>query len=76
MRWRRRTTRADGAAPADVGTGELEQVQQALEELETAKRAARERASEISRIARTLRTLGERNHFAPMVWDALKGEFK
>lgn len=76
MRWRRRKTKAEGTSPAVDCTEELAQIRQELEELETAKSEARERASEISRITRTLRTLGERNHFAPMVWDALKGEFK
>ena len=71
--WRRRP-RSEHADPQAV-----EDVQAAEEALRTLERdlvAARARTAVISEISRTLRRLGERNHFAPLIKDALGGKFR
>lgn len=73
MRWFRRRKRGPEAAPP---ADDVRAAQEALWCLERDIEAARERTSEIRRISRTLRSLGERNHFAPLIRDALGGEFE
>jgi hypothetical protein len=51
-------------------------VQDALQELQRDLASARARTAVISEISRTLRRLGERNHFAPLIKDALGGKFR
>jgi hypothetical protein len=51
-------------------------VQDALQSLERDIEQAHARTAVISEISRTLRRLGERNHFAPMIKDALGGKFR
>jgi hypothetical protein len=73
VRWRRhKASRAeDERAAEDVRAAE-----EALHDLEGDLARARERTAVISEISRTLRRLGERNHFAPLIKDALGGKFQ
>lgn len=73
MRWRRRPTSKaeDTRAAEDVRAAE-----EALRCLERDLAEARARTAVISEISRTLRRLGERNHFAPLIKDALGGKFQ
>lgn len=72
MRWRkhRKTSSEDEQVARD-----MQAVHDALEALDQDIVRARRRTSEIMEISRTLRSLGEQNHFAPMVLDALGGRF-
>lgn len=75
MRWFKHRTREPD--PGDVQAAEdVQAAKEALRCLEQDMEAARERTSEIREISRTLRRLGERNHFAPLVRDALGGKFQ
>lgn len=73
MLWRkhRRSEPDDGQGPEEV-----QAAQDALRELERDLVAARARTAVISEISRTLRRLGEQNHFAPLIKDALGGKFR
>ncbi|MER7488705.1 hypothetical protein ABTY20_22930 [Streptomyces sp. NPDC126497] len=62
---------ADQQAAEDVRAAE-----EALRVLRHDLARARERTAAISEISRTLRRLGERNHFAPLIKDALGGKFR
>ncbi|MBR7839816.1 hypothetical protein KDL01_41640 [Actinospica durhamensis] len=73
LRWLKRRTSKRADVPADE---DVQAAQEELRNLEQAMAAAHERTSEIREISRTLRSLGERNHFAPLIRDALKGEFR
>lgn len=71
MIWRRRRKTESGRAERDAELRSVRaQLRDAEHELETAQR----RTSEIAEIYRTLRALGERNHFAPLVIEALGGK--
>lgn len=73
MRWRRRPT----SRPEDVQAAEdVQEAEEALRCLERELAEARARTAVISEISRTLRRLGERNHFAPLIKDALGGKFR
>lgn len=73
MRWiRRQKVEADREQVAE----DARVVQDALQSLERDLARARARTAVISEISRTLRRLGERNHFAPMIKDALGGKFR
>lgn len=69
---RRRTSEPDREQAAE----EVQAVQDALQSLEQDIAQARARTAVISEISRTLRRLGERNHFAPLIKDALGGKFR
>ena len=73
MRWRRcrKRTAEDEQADRDV-----QAAREALDTLAEDIERARRRTSEILEISRTLRSLGERNHFAPLIRDALGGRFQ
>lgn len=68
---RLRSKRKDTDEDADV-----QAARDALEALPADIAEARRRTSEIQEISRTLRSLGERNHFAPLIRDALGGRFR
>lgn len=73
MRWRRRPT----SRPVDPQAAEdVQEAEEALRCLERDLEEARARTAVISEISRTLRRLGERNHFAPLIKDALGGKFR
>lgn len=73
MRWRkcRKKSAEDEQADRDV-----QAAREALDALAEDIVRARRRTSEILEISRTLRSLGERNHFAPLIRDALGGRFR
>lgn len=73
MRW---TRRQEGETDREQAAEEVRVVQDALQSLEHDLARARARTAVISEISRTLRRLGERNHFAPMIKDALGGKFR
>lgn len=73
MHWpRRRKSEQDSERAAE----ETQAVSEALDDLHRDIARARERMAAISEISRTLRRLGERNHFAPLIKDALGGKFQ
>jgi hypothetical protein len=73
MPWlRRRRAEPDRSQAAD----DVRAVQEALQSLEHDIAQAHARTAVISEISRTLRRLGERNHFAPLIKDALGGKFR
>jgi hypothetical protein len=71
--WRRRRKSDPVRTQPDE---DVQAAQEALQCLREEIVQARSRTSEIREISRTLRTLGERNHFAPLVRDALGGKFR
>lgn len=73
MLWRRDRKGRPGRDTAD---DDVRAVQDALQSLERDIEQAHARTAVISEISRTLRRLGERNHFAPMIKDALGGKFR
>lgn len=73
MRW---TRRREGEADREQVAEDVRAVRDALESLERDLARARARTAVISEISRTLRRLGERNHFTPMIKDALGGKFR
>jgi hypothetical protein len=73
MRW---TRRREGEKDREQAAEDVRVVQDALQSLERDLARARARTAVISEISRTLRRLGERNHFAPMIKDALGGKFR
>lgn len=76
LHWLRRRTRAEIDADDGETARDVRAAREALACLEQDIAQARERTSEIREISRTLRTLGERNHFAPLIRDALGGRFE
>ncbi|WP_158708360.1 DUF7620 family protein [Streptomyces sp. NRRL S-455] len=73
MPWRKRPkSEPDPGRSSD----EVQAVREALQSLEQDIARAQARTAVISEISRTLRRLGERNHFAPMIKDALGGKFR
>lgn len=60
----------------DGRSDDVKAVQDALQSLERDIERAHARTAVISEISRTLRRLGERNHFAPLIKDALGGKFR
>ncbi|WP_086559967.1 DUF7620 family protein [Streptomyces africanus] len=73
MPWIRRRK---GETAHEQAADEVQAVQEALQSLERDLAQARARTAVISEISRTLRRLGERNHFAPLIKDALGGKFR
>lgn len=76
LRWPRRRTKADTPAAEDPEARDTRAAKEALAALEQDIEAAHARMSEIRKISRTLRTRGEKNHFAPLIRDALGGRFE
>jgi hypothetical protein len=73
MLWRRDRK---GKPDREQADDEERAVLDALNCLEHDIERARARTAVISEISRTLRRLGERNHFTPMIKDALGGKFR
>ncbi|MFD8226855.1 hypothetical protein ACFV16_22085 [Streptomyces massasporeus] len=73
MRWIKRLR---GEPDQEATARDVQAVQDALQSLERDIEQAHARTAVISEISRTLRRLGERNHFAPMIKDALGGKFR
>jgi soluble lytic murein transglycosylase-like protein len=69
-------SRRRSEAGREQAAEEVQTVQEALQSLEQDIARAHARTAVISEISRTLRRLGERNHFAPMIKDALGGKFR
>jgi hypothetical protein len=74
--WRKHRRSEEAVRETARESEELRTAEEALEDTEQALQEVCERTSEIREIARTLRRLGERNHFAPMVRDALGGKIQ